>query len=116
MVTKEQVRQFLRDFKDKKKIWGILFRDDRGKNAQSLADLEIRPNDREKVIDSIEVEDYSEGPIEEKLNKGSEMWVFGKKFKTKELYIKINLGWKNTQVICISFHVAEYSINYPLKH
>jgi hypothetical protein len=36
MTTKEQVRLFLKDFKEKKKIWGIVFRDDRGKNAQTL--------------------------------------------------------------------------------
>src|SRR4051812_2423632 len=109
MATRQEVQTFLYYFKTKKKIFGIFFRDERGKNAQALADLEMRPMDREKIIDVIELNDYSEGPIEEKLHKGAEMWVFGKTVKNKELYIKISMGWKDAQVICISFHVAEHS-------
>ena len=60
MATKEQVEEFLRDLKQKIRIWGILYRDDRGKNAQTLADLELSP-------------------------------------------------------VCISFHLSEYSLNYPFK-
>lgn len=45
----------------------IFFRDDRGKNAQTLADLEIRPIDREKTLLDLKIEDYSEGPLEDTL-------------------------------------------------
>jgi hypothetical protein len=82
---KQQVDAFLRDFKQKSKIWGIVFRDDRGKNAQTLLDLELRPIDRSRIIEKLEVKDYIEGPVHDKLN------------------------------ICISFHVAEHTISYPLK-
>jgi hypothetical protein len=115
MATKDEVKQFLKEFLEKKKIWGILYRDDRGKNAQALADLEIRPFERDKVIEALIAEDYCEGPKEEKLHKGADMWVFGKRFKNKDIYIKVSMGWKGAQVICISFHTAEQNINYPLK-
>lgn len=59
--TKTEVEQYLQDFKQKLKIWGILYRDDRGKNQQTL------------------------------------------------------LGLMNSNVICISFHIAEYSLTYPFK-
>lgn len=116
MITKDLVIQFLKEFKDKKKIWGIFFRDDRGKNAQTLADLEIRPIEREKIIDALSVEDYSDGPLKDTLNKAADMWVFGKMVKKKEIYIKVTMGWPGAQVICISFHVAEKNISYPFKH
>ena len=45
MVTKEEVEAFLKQFHQKLKVFNIIFRDDRGKNAQTLADLEITPNE-----------------------------------------------------------------------
>lgn len=113
--TEAEVAFFLRDFKDKMKIWDVLFRDERGKNAQTLADLELRPIDRKVILEALEVHDYSEGPLEEKLYGGADMWVFGKNIKGHEVYIKITMGAMNSGVICISFHVAEYTMNYPLK-
>lgn len=116
MATKEEVRQFLNEFKEKMKITRIYFRDDRGKNAQTLADLEIRPIEREKVLTDLEVLDYSEGPIEEKLYNKSDLWVFGKEIKKKEVYIKISIGYGEGGVLCISFHIAEYKMSYPFKN
>ena len=58
MVTKEDVEVFLKQFQQKLKVFSIIFRDDRGKNAQTLADLEITPKYRETVIKEIKTEDY----------------------------------------------------------
>lgn len=116
MITKKDVESFLKDFKLKMKIFDILFREDRGKNAQTFLDLEITPNARKKIIENLESVDYSEGPIEEILYNCSDMWVFGKEIKSTEVYIKISKGSPNNSVICISFHIAEYKIEYPLRH
>ena len=116
MATKEQVEAFLRRLKEKIKVFDIIFRDDRGKNLQTLATLEIAPIYRKKVVLDIEPEDYSEGPIVDTLNKMGEMWVFGKDVKGHEVYIKITLGYPNSSTICISFHIAEHPMNYPFKN
>ena len=71
--NQQRVREFLRDFTAKAKVWDILFRDDRGKNAQTLLDLELRPVDRKKILLQLQVEDYCDGPIEDQLNKGPQM-------------------------------------------
>lgn len=63
----------------------------------------------------LEVKDYSKGPMEEKLYGGADMWVFGKTVKKKEVYIKITIGAMSNSVICISFHLAQHKMNYPLK-
>ncbi|WP_243349586.1 toxin [Parabacteroides sp. FAFU027] len=115
MADKNDVDRFLKEFKTKMNIWDVLFRDDRGKNAQTMADLELRPIDRKKILEDLTFADYSEGPLEEKLYGGSDMWVFGKEIKKNEVYIKITMGFAGGSVICISFHVAEYPMNYPLK-
>lgn len=116
MATKEQVEDFLKRLKEKIKVFDIIFRDDRGKNLQTLATLEITPTYRKKVILNIEPEDYSEGPIVDTLNKMGEMWVFGKDVKGHEVYIKITMGLPNSSTICISFHIAEHKMNYPFKN
>ena len=115
MSTEIAVAAFLKDFKEKMKFWDVLFRDDRGKNAQALVDLELRPIDRKVILEALDIKDYSEGPLAEKLYGGSDMWVFGKILKKKEVYIKITMGLIGSNVICISFHLAQHKMNYPLK-
>ncbi|MDE6716215.1 MAG: toxin [Muribaculaceae bacterium] len=114
-VTKEDVERFLENFYVKVKIFGLRFRDDRGKNLNTLAELEITPRMRETVVMSLKWNDYSDGPIIDELNRGAEMWVFGKDVKGTEVYIKITMGEPNSHTICISFHTAEYPMEYPLK-
>jgi len=80
-----------------------------------LADLEITPKYREKVLSNLEITDYSKGPITDKMLRGVDLWVFGKRIKGQEVYIKITLGNANEKVLCISFHLAEYSMQYPIK-
>ncbi len=115
MVGAEEVGRFLEQFNAKVKVFGILFRDDRAKNKEALLELEITPLQREVVVKSLQVQDYVEGPVIDELNKTREMWVFGKDVKGREVYIKITLGYENGQTICISFHIAEYSLKYPFK-
>lgn len=82
-MTKDEVKSFLSNFEQKARIFGIIFRDDRDKNMQTLLDLEITAKYREDVIMALVPEDYVEEPIEDKLNNRGEMWVFGKRSKTK---------------------------------
>ncbi len=111
MATTDEIYSFLQDFKTKIGIWGVIFRDDRGKNAKALLDLDITPVYREEVLRGLLVTDYYEGPKKETLYGGADMWVFGKTIKGQEVYIKVTLGFAGAQVICISFHVAEH----PMK-
>ena len=113
MTTKEDVEKWLNDLKAKIRIYDIYFIDDRGKNQQALYDLEISPDERKKIISKLTVKDYSEGPLAEKMRGILPMWVFGKEVKAKEVYIKISMGSVNKNAICISFHFAEFPMNYP---
>lgn len=58
MITKETVEEFLSRFNQKVKVFGIIFRDDRGKNQQTLLDLEITPKSREDIITNLDPDDY----------------------------------------------------------
>lgn len=111
----EEVRKFLEDFHLKTKIFQIVFLDNRDKNLSSLLKLEISSSRREQIIAALCTGDYSEGPLPDTLHYNSDMWVFGKKEKKQEIYIKISMGKPNLSTICISFHVAEHSMKYPYK-
>jgi hypothetical protein len=115
VITKEQVALFLKEFQTKMKIFGLLFRDDRGKNQQALEELEIVPSFRKIIIENLSVEDYVQGPVIDELNRLGEMWVFGKDVKNREVYIKIMIIDTTSQTICISFHLAEHPLIYPFK-
>jgi hypothetical protein len=116
MANHREVGSFLREFKYKLDFGdGVLYRDDRGKNAETLLLLEFTSIDRKKVLKNLETEDYCKGPIEDVLHKGPNMWVFGKMVKGHEIYIKITMGTSGSKVLCISFHVAERPLGYPLK-
>lgn len=86
MITKEQVESFLEELHTKMKIFGILFRDDREKNRNTLQELEIVPSYRKVVVENLRVEDYVQGPVVDELNRLGEMWVFGKDVKERNLY------------------------------
>lgn len=113
----EEVSQFLKDFVTKSKIWDVLFRSDRinNKNTLTLLELEITYTEAKKILLGLNSEDYCQGPIPDTLYNISDMWVFGKTIKKKEIYIKIQLGRPNSQTICISFHFSEHKLVYPLK-
>jgi hypothetical protein len=115
MITKEDVESFLNELHTKMKIFGILFRDDRGKNQATLQELEIVPSYRTVVIENLCVEDYVQGPVVDELNRLGEMWVFGKDVKGREVYIKVMITGVTSQTICISFHIAEHPLIYPFK-
>lgn len=115
MASKQEVETYLKELKVKMNIFGILFLDDRGKNQQTLHDLEISPAERKEIIGSLKVEDYSQGPLDDKMRGILPMWVLGKQVKKKEVYIKVSMGIENNRAICISFHIAERTMNYPFK-
>lgn len=116
VLQQQNTREFLREFKIKMEIYGVFFRDDRKKNTVAMLNLDMLPNQRKEILKKLEVTDYCEGPVDDTLNDLPPMWIFGKHYKGKEIYIKITIGTENLPVICISFHQAEFAISYPFKN
>ncbi|TVR33057.1 MAG: toxin [Balneolaceae bacterium] len=115
-ATKQKVKAFLKRLKSKATVFQIIYLDNRSKNAETLGKLDITPNERDQIIQSLAVQDYYRGPKHEAFHGGdSEMWEFGKHVNEEEVYIKVTLGQLSRPVICISFHIAERPIIYPFK-
>lgn len=110
--NQEEVEQFLRQFKPKMDIFGIIVLN-RQKNQEALRLLGLTEMARKEVIKTIEVNDYVE-TIRDAVSYG-DMWVFGKDYDGTELYIKISMGQPNSNTICVSFHTSEHPIDYAFK-
>ncbi|ACT96520.1 hypothetical protein [Dyadobacter fermentans] len=116
MPTRHEVQRFLDDFFVKYRIFDILFIERKNpKNAETLLRLEISTAKRRQIIEAISTDDYVEGPLADTLYQCGDMWFFGRNYHNHELYIKISMGRVNSNVLCISFHEAERTMEYPFK-
>ncbi len=110
--TEKEVEAFLRHFKPKLSVWGITFLN-RSKNIETQKKLGINETFQIEIIKALEISDYIHTIIGD-LYLG-DLWVFGKSHDNVDLYIKISLGPPNSNTICISFHIAEFPLEYPFK-
>jgi hypothetical protein len=115
-ATIEEVNAFLKEFKERAKLFGIVYVDSKPNNVDTLNELEITPKERDGYVLSLTAEDYSQGPDANDYPGQNDVWVFGKFIKRKELYIKIYINaFLNQPNVCISFHIAKHPMSYPLK-
>lgn len=113
--TKSEIESFLKEFILKMETFDVVF-ENREKNIQALLDLEITAGERKKHLKELVFEDYISGPNQDTNDKSRlPYWEFGKSIKNKDVYIKISLNKVNESVICISFHLAEFSLKYKYK-
>lgn len=105
---------FLNDLKRQLEKGTILFIGNL-KNKSALADLEVTPQERKIILQNLKPENYAQGPLPDSERKQHTYWVFGAIHNGKEIYIKITRKDSATDAICISFHRAEFPMNYPLK-
>ena len=111
--TREEVQSFIASFIEKANVFSVTFIS-RDKNTEALKVLGINETIRLELVKQITIEEYSE-TISDLLSFG-DMWVFGKDYDGKEIYIKISLGSFNARAICISFHIAEHQMSHPYKN
>lgn len=83
-------------------------------NTQTLLALNITDAARvREVIFDLEAHDYCSGPEDDKDFPGKQVAIFGYDYKGTELYIKFSFGMDERPVIVVSFHEAEYPMEYP---
>lgn len=119
MATANEVQNFLLTLKAKMILFPereILILNTRPENTQTLADLEITVAEQMLIIKNLTIKDFSVGPLDDdKPDRGLNWWVFGRKIKGKDVYIKLSLNKSNEIPICMSFHFANKKIEYPHK-
>jgi hypothetical protein len=90
--------------------------------ARSKTPLELGLTEQNcrDVIDSLTVENYSNGPDDDRDRPGTgKIWTFGSEVSGVEVYIKLKVFEVRRGIMvetcakCLSFHRAERSIRYP---
>ncbi|UMY65316.1 MULTISPECIES: type II toxin-antitoxin system MqsR family toxin [unclassified Flavobacterium] len=113
-MLQEQVLNFLREFKAAMSISSRILFAARKENEETILDLELSQKKVENILASLQLIDYSQGPIPNDQYGNMPMWVFGKNIKGKEVYIKITCA--NNGPFCISFHYSRFRMKYPFKN
>lgn len=116
-TAKEDVVLFLVDMKKTLSRENSLLLVERHKNLQFLATLGHTIDDATMILLSLSVNNYSAGSeLDHNPNFPRYIWLFGYLVDGLELYIKIKLSTGQCQqVVCISFHEAEWPLQYPFK-
>ena len=111
-----QVFCFLRDFKENL-LQNRAYFYKHQKNLETLIELGLTCRDQDEILLSLQLEDYSSGPEPDMYHSGQVFWVFGKQIEGVELYLKLKIVSQAGEeyAVCISFHAAEYPLEYPFR-
>lgn len=115
-LKKEEIRKFLKEFKEIASKGRGIDVIPRRENIENLAQLSLTKKNRNEEIMMLSLADYCKGP-ESDVDKPGDVWVFGKQIGGKEVYIKLKIARINDKKIakCISFHAAKFPLSYPCK-
>ena len=119
-LQREIVRNILIKIKSLVAIGNYIFLGNRKKNFETLVALGYLPSHIKQEILSLTPKEYSEGPLLDKDQikyKDESFWIFGKKIQNNLIYIKLKIRKtnKHEETVCMSFHIAEYQMKFPLK-
>ena len=115
ITTVAQAEELLHEIKIQIRRHGLLFMNQRIKNAQTLADLGILESTQREIIENLKPEDYYKGPDPDEKYPWKLVAVFGVGYQGVELYIKFSMGVTGTPVVCLSFHEAGSPMKYQFK-
>ena len=79
--------------------------------------LDLDYSEMHKIVQLLEVEDYSAGPLVDDKGRPRDLWVFGTYIKEYETYIKfaVYIVREAVKSICVSFHEVERPLPYPYR-
>ena len=94
--------------------------DDEYTNENTLLALDYDMQDVVEVLKALTLEDYHESMVDNVADGFNVFFVFGKRIRKRDVYIKVRLkqraGMANSYVFCISFHFARQTITlYPYR-
>ena len=79
----------------------------------TILDLDYETSDIVERLKELIVQEYSETLYDRDDNNPPLLFVFGKDINCKKVYIKLKIKDIKKNVLCLSFHYAEYVMNFP---
>ncbi|MEW8402418.1 MAG: hypothetical protein AB2717_17065 [Candidatus Thiodiazotropha sp.] len=110
----QDVRDFLLEFKQVATGGSGVDIVPRAETRPTLSRLGLTMANLEEILLGLSVADYCKGPEPDRDRPGS-IWVFGREIEGHEVYIKLKVAQVRDRRIakCISFHIAQYPLEYP---
>ena len=112
MATEAEVVAFLNEFKRASSQDGLQFVP-RQKTIYGLAALGILIPEAERILLGLTALDYCKGSSPDEGGQEGDVWEFGVLYETMPVYLKIKVQQSTAK--CLSFHPAEFPMNFPLK-
>lgn len=112
-ITIDDVKSFLGSLIVKIDIYGMVFAE-RQRCQETMRMLGINEVVAKSIIKNLTATGFSKY-FDDTTQWGCDLWTFGKDVNGEEIYIKIGMGLPNRQTICVSFHKADFTIQYPFK-
>lgn len=82
----------------------------------TMADLDYDVTDIVARFKELTVSEYSETLVDNADDKPPLLFVFGKDINGRLVYIKLKIKGETTRkILCLSFHYAKYSMDFPYK-
>lgn len=113
LPTSTEIIAFLRNFKRWAQRNFIFIH--RKKNLDAISQLGIKIKQAKAIIMQLTYENYHQGPEKDRDRNVGNIWEFGAKVDSQEVYIKLSDDFSQNIAKCISFHKAEFEISYPYK-
>ena len=115
-ANKTDVAAFLREFKRVALSESNFYLVGRVENNRDIVRLGLTKGNVVHEIASLSVADYCAGPEADR-DRAGEVWKFGKCINGHDVYIKLKIASTGRFKIakCISFHIAQYPLHYPLR-
>lgn len=112
-ITPQEITAFLKDYK--KYLQSKFYFVQRQKNLQTLTQLGITIRHAKEIIAGLSYCDYCSGPLDDRDRPGRRLWEFGYSISGKNIYIKLSDDFSSGYAKCISFHIAEFELEFPCK-
>jgi hypothetical protein len=113
LASRKEVRDLILELRLTLAREGTVRFDERAKNLQTMADLNLLEPDVAEILRKITEDDYCQGPLKDDQGRPLEWWVFGPSVSGCCVYVKVSLY--RGKVICKSFHLPEWPMRYPLR-
>lgn len=114
MAKRIEVENFLCRFYREINEQGVVYTKSEGKGIQTLVDLQLTVEERDKTVEGLVVENYCAGPLCILVPYIAEAWVFGVSIMREDLYIRISLS-PRSEAVRILFDIATAPLVYPYQ-
>jgi len=111
----KEIERFLADVRECIFAGQEIFIVERKKNQDTLIQLGLTRRNLVDELTSLSINNYCTGPELDDQRQRDVLWTFGKEIERVEIYIKIKIFTRDGEdyVKLISFHKADFPMNYP---